>query len=58
MKIIDKTMLEQLNKLNKTLSNSINKSTYESELEIFETVQVHTGCGGCFGTQISCSVMC
>jgi hypothetical protein len=54
---LDKNMLRQLDQLNKTLCKTVtdgNKSTYESDLEIFETVQVHMGCGGCSGTQMSC----
>lgn len=46
---------DKLNMLQKKIAETVNNSI-EDELKRFESVQVHTGCGGCSGTQISCKV--
>lgn len=48
--------MEKLNSINEVLVSSVKQSCFANELEVFEDVQVHAGCGGCYGTQISCRV--
>ena len=56
--MIKNEVLSKLNSLDSKIIASIEKSKFEEDLEIFKTIQVHTGCGGCFGTQISCVLIC
>lgn len=47
--------LEKLSMLQKQIAETVD-SSIEDELKRFESIQVHTGCSGCNGTQIYCRV--
>jgi hypothetical protein len=53
MNIIDTKIILRLDVINEQLYNSVGNSSFES-LNMFESIQVHAGCGGCYGTQMSC----
>lgn len=56
MKRIENRTLTGLTILSQKIVTSIENSSFEKELEVFETIQVHAGCGGCSGTQMACNI--
>lgn len=55
MNIFDNTLIEKLDIISDKILVSVENSRFSKELEVFENVQVHAGCGGCSGTQMTCS---
>ncbi len=50
---IDVKVITQLNEIDNKLKESCSK--FEEELKVYETIEVHAGCSGCFGTQMACT---
>ena len=45
-------ILEIEERINKRISDELEASDFE----VFESIQVYAGCGGCLGTQIACNI--
>lgn len=52
---MEKNLVQELKSISAKLQSNVGMSSFEKALEVFEEVQVHTGCGGCYGTQIDCA---
>lgn len=48
-------MISEILKELADIDNQLKDSLQDSDSETFNSVQIVAGCGGCYGTQISCT---